>query len=210
MSRRELCYLSTVFLVCACTHTDLRTNAPGLVDLSRPPQPSRTSSNLSSSVPEEPRDPGEQLISVSYGGFAGAGFQMHGPFPQAVLHGTYALGPEVSVGYGTKDPSHREDEPLAGNGVYANRALDINLGWSVLSPLGKGVGPLYAEVEYRWQGMVGIAAGWTWGPEDRTQGPQSTINFGPFYSRLTCEMGLGTQVTFGLVLKGEHAWVWSR
>jgi hypothetical protein len=200
----RLSWVPLAFLLAACTHTDLGINAPGHVDLKQSP------TKLETPALETPEDPGERMILLGYGGFAGAGFQMEGPFPQALVHGSYAVGPEISVGYGWLETSHIEDEPLAGSGVLPEHAVDLNLGWIALSPLGRGVGPLYAEVEYRFRGLFGFAGGWTWDPKDRTYGPQATFNLGFLYARWTVEVNLGSQVTLGLVIKGEHGIVWSR
>jgi len=184
-----------------CTHTDLPTNAPGHVEVSRAP------GDLSLRVVEPPSDPGERMVLVGYGGFVGVGEQNSRGIGTTQAYG---IGPEVSIGYGVGDTSHTEDEPLLGNGVLAERGIALNLGWTSLSSLGKGLGPLYAEVEFRRGGLIGVAGGWTWDPDDRTQGPQATVNFGPLYARVTTEIDLGTQVTLGIVLKGEHGFVWSR
>lgn len=179
--------------VAACTHTDLARNAPGVVDVTTRP---------TTEGERAPGDPGEQIVTFAYGGFAGAGVGSGA----GSTHGTYALGPEISVGYGTRDTSHREDDWF----VLPERGAVLDVGLTALAYEGNGIGPAYAQAGVRWGELGKVAAGWAWDVDDRTHGPQLTLTFVALYARMTHQLDTSTAVTFGLAIKGEHGWVWSR
>ena len=179
--------------VAACTHTDLARNAPGIVDVTTRPV---------TEADRLPGDPGEQIVTLSYGARAGGGVASVG----GSAHASYGVGPEISLGYGTRDTSHREDDWF----VLPKRGVALDIGLTALTSEGRGLGPAYAQAGYRWEGIGGVAAGWAWDVNDRTHGPQLTFDFTIFYARMTHQLDTSTSVSLGLVIKGQHGWVWSR
>ncbi len=57
---------------------------------------------------------------------------------------------------------------------------------------------------------MGMAAGWNWEPAFGRHGPQVTGFVGPLYIRANHYLDHETTVSFGLVVKGELSWAWSR
>lgn len=195
MTRAVVCAIALALVapLTACTHTDLGRNAPGIVDVTTRP---------STDADRRPADPGEQMVTISYGALVGGGLASRG----STAHGTYGLGPEISLGYGTRQTSHREDDWF----VLPDRGVALDIGLTALSYEGTGLGPLYAQGGFRTGGVGGIAAGWAWDVNDRTHGPQVTVDLTIFYLRMTHQLETSTSVTFGLMIKGQHGWVWSR
>lgn len=184
-------------VLAGCSATYLDTNAPGIADVREPPkEPSREHRV------EVPRDPGGHVVVLSYGLFAGAGGAV---VPADGGRASYAVGAELSLAKGVTHAAHPDML------FYPTMewAYGINLGFTAVRALGEHVGPLYAEAEVR-SGLVALAAGWTYAPVDRTHGPQATLALGPFFLRGTHELDLGTQIHFGILLKGFSAWAWSR
>lgn len=177
----------------ACTHTDLPRNAPGIVDVEKRPE---------TDVPQTPRDPGEHLVTVSYGAFAGGGVA-DGSTP---LRGYYGIGPEISLGYGTRDTSHYGDDFW----IAPERGLGLNLGLIALTSEGRGIGPAYGEAAVRWGSLATLGAGWAWDPNDKTHGPQLTLLLAILYFRASHQLDTSTSLSVGLMIKGQHGWIWSR
>jgi hypothetical protein len=217
-----------------CTHSHFQRNAPGNIDVRSPsvanpppagttpepcelrippelrtPKPGAPPPTKSETIPcvhevQDPQDPGEQAIVLTFGALAGGGFVTG---PGRNIGSSYGLGPEVSIHYGRSAGSHREDFGFT-IPPYPETTTGLNIGWTMLTGEGRGVGPLYLEAQHAGR-LYGIAAGWAWDPNDTSHGPQSTAFVGPFYARLTHFFGQSTQVTFGLVLKGYSCWYWS-
>lgn len=174
----------------ACVRTHLQHDAPGHVDLKRPPE------NPEAPAAERPRDPGERLLVTSVGPFGGLGVD------QSAFAATF--GAEASVHYGVTDRSHAEDDFI----VYPTTAVGLNVGANLLTR-GRGPSRGYAEVQYS-DLPFGIAGGWAWDPGLAKNGPQATAFAGPLYLRSTTLLGLSTDVEIGLVFKLPAVWVWSR
>jgi hypothetical protein len=180
----------------ACGHTHSARNAPGNIDVRRPP------AEITKKTVEEPGDPGEQAVVVAAGALGGGGIAFGG---DEDARGAYGAGPELSLGYGTSDRSHADDDFF----MYPQRSLGTNLGWTPLTGEGSGVGPLYAELYYS-EVIVWLGGGWAWDPDDQRHGPQLTLTMMVLYVRATHLFDQGTQITGGISLKLPHAFVWSR
>lgn len=178
----------------ACTHTDLARNAPGHVNLEgRPEHPE-------SREPEQPEDPGERLLVLSYGGFIGGGV-----FVDESGDPDFATGPEIAVDVGEREQSHFEDDFF----VLADRSLGLRLGLTALDAKIEPPGPGYAELAFT-EHLFRVGAGWSVDVDDERHGPQATLAMGPLYLRANHQFTYGTAVHLGLMLQGSHAWVWSR
>ncbi len=183
------------YVLSGCGMSYLEKNAPGIADIRTPPPADAPR------IVEVPRNPGGNLVIVSYGGFAGIGGS-GGPGGGSF---SYGVGPEVSIAKGITTSNHPDSLFYP----FMEWGYGVNLGWSVLSQLGKSVGPVYAEAEIRREAFA-LGLGWVWSPVDKTHGPQATLSWGPLYLRGTHEADLGTQVHLGLLIKGYSAWSWSR
>jgi hypothetical protein len=178
----------------ACGVQHVPANAPGNIDVLEPP------THMEERTSERPSDPGEHVLALSYGIFAGLG----GARPRnASGELAYALGTEVSLAMGDTERSHAGDVLIVPPLAYG-----INVGWTVLNGLGPKIGPLYAEAEVR-SLFASLAVGWVYAPTT-THGPQATFAYGPFFVRGTHEFGLGQQLIAGILLKGWTHWTWSR
>jgi hypothetical protein len=183
--------------VLGCGHHHYARNAPGNIDVHAPP------AELDKRELEEPADPGEQMIVLTGGAFAGYGVAF-GPDGEDG-HGGYGIGPEVSVQYGSSDRSHADDQFF----IFPERALGVNLGWTTISGEGQTTGPLYGELQVRSE-LVALAGGWAWDPTDETHGPQLTFALGPLYFRGTRQFDRSTELHAGVMLKFSSIWLWSR
>lgn len=181
---------------CACGHTHSARNAPGHIDVRKPPEA------IERRGVEEPADPGEQMVVVSAGALGGGGVAFGG---DQDARAAYGLGPEVSIGYGTRDRSHANDILF----IYPERSAGVNLGWTPLSGEGEGLGPLYGELYYH-ELITWLSGGWVWDPNDRAHGPQLTISTLALYVRATHLFDLGTQIQGGIALKLPYSFVSSR
>lgn len=202
--KRAFVAASVALVGCGITHLD--TNAPGIANIrERPADPLPSPYSYPAPRPhaaEPPEDPGGHMIVASYGGFAGVG-GAGGPGDPAKV--SYVAGAEVSIAKGTT----RHARPDAFFWPTMESAFGANLGFTAARPLGRTVGPLYAEAELR-RDLFSLAAGWVWNPLDKTHGPQVTFGAGPMFVRFTHELDLGTQLHVGFWLKGYSAWAWSR
>jgi hypothetical protein len=171
----------------------LARNAPGIVDVTTRPE---------SEVDREPRDPGEQMLVVGYGAFVSGGIAQG----SGAAHGSYALGPEASLVYGTSARSHNGDDFF----ITPESGYGVKLGLAALSSEGKAIWPAYGELVLRQSTIYGLGAGWAWDIDDRTHGPQVTFNVGPLFLRGTHQLETSTSIVVGLLLGGQHAFVWSR
>jgi hypothetical protein len=180
-------------LTTGCTHSHLARNAPGIVDVGTRPE---------TDADRKPRDPGEQMFVVGYGAFVSGGLaQGSGP-----AHGSYAIGPEASLLYGTSARSHNDDDLF----ITAEEGYGVKLGLAALSSEGRAVGPAYGELALRRSTIYGLDAGWAWDIDDHTHGPQLTLSVGPLFLRGTHQLDTSTSIVVGLLIGGQHAWVFSR
>ena len=108
-----------VWSLAACTHSHLPRNAPGHVYLEVPPE------DMANPEPELPEDPGERMLILSYGVFAGGGVLAE---QDSDLAGDYGLGPEVSIELGERKRSHFEDDFF----VLPDRSFGLRFGLNVL------------------------------------------------------------------------------
>ena len=179
---------------CGVHHSQL--NAPGHVD---PLMPPRQPQNRPT---EEPADPGERMLTLSYGVLAGGGmaFAKNGD-----TSGAYGVGPELSLHAGSSDVSHASDDPP----VLPQHALGLNMGWIALAHPGRGVGPVYGELQLT-EAPYWLAGGWAWDVDEHRHGPQGTFGLGPIYLRVSHLFDEGTSVQAGLVFKGYQTWVRSK
>ncbi|HJZ86209.1 MAG TPA: hypothetical protein VKN99_13610 [Polyangia bacterium] len=181
-----------------CVHWHLEHNAPGLIDVHKPPE------HIAEPQPEDPEDPGERMLVLSGGGLVGGGWGAGGA---AGNRSVASAGGEISLLVGSTPFSHREDNFF----VYPLTALGLNLGWTLYDSDGTGLGPLYAELQLQdLPHLTGLAAGWAVDPDDRVHGPQATGSFGPVYVRFNYLFDRGSALTVGLVIKAPLVWVWSR
>lgn len=189
-----------VVVASGCTHTDLARNAPGHVDPRCPPR-----------TPEErvPVDPGEQHVVIAYGAVGGLGAHVTGGAP-----GFAALaGPEVSVLYGRSATSHADP-----SWVIPSRAYGLRVGgvWATSNARhddGARARPsaqIYGEAALRFERVIGAGAGWAVDVDGVGHGPQLTVSAGPLLLRGTHLQRGGTFVVLGVILSGQHAFVWSQ
>jgi hypothetical protein len=186
-------------LLCAqgCVkHYHFEHNAPGDTDVKE--APARKTKKL-----EKPRDPGENMLAFQFGGFAGGGAAAFGR--PSGLRGAYGVGPEFSFVYGSMKRSHSEDDFV----IFPRPAYGLNLGWTMLTYAGTGLGPLYGELQYSDE-VFAFAAGWAYDKNDNLNGPQVTTSLGPVYMRASYLGTNGVDLQIGLVIKAGLLWVWSR
>ena len=188
--RTAIAALAGLLFPMGCTHWHLERNAPGHVDLARPP------SDPDNEQPERPADPGEREVVFSPGPNAGLGIRNGERFFAPV-------GFEAGFHYGQRAQSHYEDEFFT---AIPRRSLGVNLG------LQRGAGGRmlsYGEVQLFFM-PYGIAAGWAWLPYEAHHGPQATLFWGPLYLRATHLLGQDTEVSTGLFFKFPMAVIWSQ
>jgi hypothetical protein len=182
----------------ACQHWHYERNAPGHIDVALPPR------DLSSQQPEEPNDPGEQLVVVAPGVYGGGGAGIGGPRGNRA-RGT--AGVVTSVEYGWSGRSHFEDELF---GLLPQQSIGLAVGWNFFEDdRGQRSGPLFLDLQYR-RVILGAALGWCYDPSTGTQGPHAMAFLGPFYLDVNYLSDRGTVLDFGIMLRGALAWVWSR
>ncbi len=194
------CRLLPVLLLAlsACVHAHRPDNAPGNIDVHAPPR------DIAAHEVEPPEDPGEQMMVYSLGAVGGGGVF----FPQAEneeVDATWTVGPEVSVGYGTRSRSHNEDDFF----VFPERSYGGSIGWTALTRAGEGVGPIYGEAYFH-ETLLTVAGGWAWDPNDQTHGPQITLSTLLLFVRATHLFDLGTQAIIGIQLELPYQVVWSQ
>jgi hypothetical protein len=187
--------------LCGCGTTHLRPNAPGNIDVRKPPV------DIATRGVEEPGDPGEDWLMLTYGLLAGGGATVREGAGDA---SGGALSLELSLHYGESRGSHVVDDDLFP--PHASDEVAVNLGYQAIAPDGSAdltaLRPFYLEAQYMDVGW--IAAGWQVDFERGRHGPQLTGGLGPLYARLVHLFGAETQFEAGIVIKGWHSWVWSR
>jgi hypothetical protein len=196
--------LAGASLGCGATH--LPHNAPGNIDVAKPPL------DLAKERVERPADPGEYVLGWTTGALVGGGLSIPGP------RGVFSASAETSLHLGVNPSSHPFDTsqlwPIVGTrfGEYPFRgwAGGLNLGWTLGNTARPANSAGYAEAQLTYGGVLGMAAGWAWDPARIAHGPQITANLGPVYLRSTTMLDLGTSIEVGLVLKVPAVWVWSR
>jgi hypothetical protein len=193
-----LVVLDVLFLGFGCTLHHFEHNAPGHIDVERPPK------RIECELVERPKDPGEEMVIVSLGPLAGAGVTLD-PAKNASLQAE--LGVEGSLLLGMSEVSHADDFPI-GVTPYQVGSLGINFGWVFSARHDPGT-PLYLELQGRHK-LFGLAAGWAWIVDHDGRGPQVTVFWGPFYVRYRHLEGVSDDFTAGLIMKLSLAFVWSR
>jgi hypothetical protein len=175
-------------LVGGCTHWHLERNAPGHVEVSKPPV------EISREGVERPEDPGERMLVISPGLNAGLGSSQ----------GFFApLGFETTLALGQREVSHSDDTEVI---AIPEESLGLNLG---VQRSGGGRMLTYAEAQI-FSLPYGFAAGWAFLPQTKHQGPQGTLFLGPLYLRATHVLGEYTELSVGLFVKVPMAIIWSR
>lgn len=188
-----------------------RSNAPGVAEIDQPPKCVRCRRV------QEPKDPGERLVTLSTGLVFGGG-------PTAGrddgVRGTYALALESSLHFTSRDRSHNCWPgllPLADGRHWGDSSWALTLGVNVLEyggARGINLGPLYGELQIASfeNGAPSAAAfGWAVDVGERIHGPQFTLYaLGIFHFRVTHLIGRGTDILFGTQFKLPVTWVRSR
>ncbi len=207
MTRSRLTLPSLIvvaFGVHGCAPTHLRSNAPGHIDVRKPPQ------RIAERTVERPVDPGEHRLALTFGALTGGGFTLREG--EGDDGGGFALSLEVSAHYRQAPRSHHDDSIMLVPEYYPLDAIGVNLGYQAIAPSGDidlgVVRPFYLELQY--SNLWWAAAGWQADFESSRHGPQLTGGLGPFYLRLVHLFDTETQLELGVVLKGWHVWVWSR
>jgi hypothetical protein len=182
-------------LLAGCTHWHYERNAPGQIDVLKPPE-----RPLPCDEQERPRDPGEHMLLLfptAYVGGGGVGLGKQG-------QGAFATGVEASLLYGANEWSHSNDAlffPVPQDGFGLNLGL---FGFSRRDHL-----LVYGELLLR-RSMVSVSPGWAWNPQTHQHGPQLTLSGMLLYARATHLLGVHTDVSVGIYLDVVLAWIWSR
>ncbi|MCS6899939.1 MAG: hypothetical protein RMJ98_09795 [Myxococcales bacterium] len=192
-------WLLRLLLISWCTPLHSTRNAPGHVDLKPPEDPEQHPG-------KEPEDPGETMLRIATGPTGGIVLPSRSSDGQT--RGTF--GAEFSTYYHRKPYSSAYDrrDGYLGNG---DRYDGMNLGALALWRKDKVGARFYGEVQHsELGGFLGFAAGWqvnTLGQHD----PQITLSLGPMYARSSTDLGHGTDVEIGAVLKYPWTiWLGSR
>ncbi len=183
-------------LVCACSVTHLERNAPGSIRVREEPE------HMVDREVEPQIDPGERMLLVRYGVLAAGGVAI--PDQNGDTTGSYGVGPEVSLLYGTSSYSHNDDAFP----IIPEQAFGGGIGWTTLLHPGESVGPVYGELEYA-NGPAWLAAGWAWEIDDALHGPQALVGYGPFFIRYTHLLDQGSILHFGTAFKGQASFIWN-
>lgn len=190
------CLLFAVPALTGCFQTHLRRDAPGLVDVRKPPE------KIEERAVEEPGDPGERWLTLHYGVLAGGG--VDGRERGADSSG-WVLSLDVALHYTDLGYSHDEDGWLY---LWFPPTIGLHLGYRAIEaePVDLAVlRPFYLEASWSL-----FSLGWQADFERPAHGPQFTLSFGPLYLRTGYLFDHGGQFEAGLVLQGFHAWIWSR
>lgn len=193
----QLSGAALALLLTGCGNQHLRTNAPGRVDLSTPPDATKTPRGAT----ETPKDPGEHTLVLLPGPYVGAGSGKQDDGPTA----TVVTGFEMSLQYGSRDHSHAFDDFF----TAPPKRVGVNVGGDLWARHRHKPDRAYGELQYSDDGSF-IAGGWAYSPALERSGPQVTLGWGFFYFRSSTMLGYGTDFTGGLVFKIPTVWTWSR
>ncbi len=181
----------------------LQRNAPGHADLSTPPR------DMSRRGVETPADPGETVLMLNAGGFAGGGAR----FLQAHaggIDGLSEVGFEAGAHWACEKESH--DKPDLFPFLPHPIPLDthgVNVGGAFTGSEELDLTNLYAEYSRR-EGIWGWATGWSVDPTGRTHGPQVQIYLTYLYVRGSWHLDRGGEVMAGMYFKLPQIVTWSR
>jgi hypothetical protein len=179
-----------------CTVQHLEKNAPGSIAVMEKPE------NMKLREVEQQTDPGERMLQLRYGAMAAGGFFI--PEEQGKSQGSYGIGPEVTVLYGTRKYSHDDDAFW----LMPDEAFGGGIGWMALLEPGESVGPVYGELEYA-SGAAWLTGGWAYEIDDELHGPHVSVGFGPLFVRYTHLLDAGGLLHFGMAFKGQASFVWN-
>lgn len=190
-------------LIAGCGDVHSQRNLPGtVVDLrTRPERPWPRQGPPGMDDPRYPKSPGEDHFTFAGGPLIGGGTISE----PGGSRGLFSAGGELSVFYSyTKE---RHDPGLAG--PSPENAFGGHVGFNYMNST-RGQTALYTELAARVFHGVGFGAGWQVDPIDKLHGPQLTLNLGPLYVRVGHQLGNGTFVVVGGVLKGQVMYSISR
>ena len=194
MSERAACLCVLALTLGGCSHSHSERNAPGLIEVQKPPL------EISKRGAERPGDPGEAMFALNGGLFAGGGLEIGGQ-----LTGAVSTGLEVTLNAGERESSHFEDDFV----IYPTDGVGANLGVELISLDGLDLGPIYLEGQY-YKELAGIAGGWVVDVGEARHGPQVTVFWLNVFGRVTHTFGGETAVILGLMGKASMVWVVSR
>lgn len=181
-----------------CTTIHLERNAPGIVEVDKPPK------RIEREALVLPDDPGENYLVFSGGPFIGVGWRI--PEGDAKTTEQTSGGLELAIEYGQNEKSHMKDSFIK---LWPRWSIGVNFGWVLLERRETGVGPGYIEAQGRYS-FFGLGAGYSWVQEKEYQGPHFTLFAGPIYVRVSYLSNTGTDLLFGLVFKTPLSLTWSR
>jgi hypothetical protein len=196
----KLAQSAVIFLVIAwgvgCAHYRLEHDAPGHVDLSRPP------ADTSKRYQEQPADAGQREVVFSAGGFAFGGARFGDASANGACHG---MGVELSVLYG--------ESPFRDVGFFAYglpmTAVGLNFGWEPFNDERK-TDRFYFTVEGKAKRVISVSGGAELQNGGRTWGGQLTAGFGPLFVRTVVMPHHGATVMIGTFLKPSFSLAWNR
>ena len=208
MNRRQatvrlavLAALGLSFAVGGCIHLDR--NAPGNATLSKPPQNVRRLQQVRA------EDPGENMISISPGGFFGIGARVG----DGNSNGTMEAGAEISIDYGQNERSHQRPSLFPVVMPPKNR-YGINLGMAIVEATEDDfdeveIGPIYAEF-HAVRTAASVSVGYGVDVKDNSHGPQLSAAFLMGYIKTSYRFGRGLDVVAGFVFKIPAVIAWCR
>lgn len=208
---KQLLLVAAVLSVGCIVHTHRDANAPGIVDVTKPPE------DLTARTPVTPQDPGEKgvvvqasltLHGVGWTHVGQAGHEVFLPFAIELAPWTF-----------TREKSHRNQ--------VANEALEgavrpaVGLAMRVYPKSGDDrveLGPMWYELQYVWldpDKFSGVTVGAGLTTTYKRVGPQATLCMGIPLALQLCGRGAWTtdeHTTLQLYLtyNGFAEWVWSR
>jgi len=183
----------------------LERNAPGIVDVMKPP------ADVSREQVEPPGDPGEKVALLGVGGFGGAGIRLGSDDLFAA-----EAGVEVSLHWGQLEHSHIKGQPLLPIPpvVLPDKRVGVNVGWIIYEPDPDDtdrseLGPIYVEwlqADRLWS----WSAGYSYDPQDESHGPQISMSGFGYYMKASYRFERGADFIIGAVIKLPQTFVWSR
>jgi hypothetical protein len=181
----------------------LARNAPGGIDLGAPPR------DPSKRAVETPADPGENVLMLNAGAFAGAGGRSR---EDDLGRGEWIadVGFELGAHWAAEKESHQEPDmftfiphpiPMQTHGVNVGGA------WTGTDEL--RLTDLYAEYSRR-ERLWGWGAGYSYDPDGEHHGPHAQLYLTSLYARASWHFDRGAQFTVGVYLKLPVILTWSR